>query len=56
VVITPPELMHKEILDFDKLPQPPRRPSWQLPEAGVYEPESAPPVAEVLEIRENPKE
>jgi hypothetical protein len=54
VVITPPELMHKEILDFDKLPQPPRRPSWQLPEPGVYEPEPAPRQAEILEIRENP--
>jgi hypothetical protein len=53
VVITPPDLMHKEIMPLGH--KPPVRPSWQLPDAGVYEPEPTIPTAEVLEIREDPK-
>ena len=56
VVIQPPDLVNKEILDHDKRPKPPVRPSWILPESGVYEPEPTIPTAEVLEIRENPRE
>jgi hypothetical protein len=55
VVITPPDLMHKEIVPLGH--KPPVRPSWQLPEPGIYEPEPTPlPIAEILEIREDPEE